>query len=66
MLATFALAHLFNHSLAIINLGTHTAVLHILRLVYRQNVAQTVLIAAVGVQVCTGLTMVWKYYLQPL
>jgi hypothetical protein len=38
--------------------------LHILRLVYRQNVAETILIAAVGVQVCTGLTMVWKYYLR--
>jgi hypothetical protein len=64
VLATFALAHVFNHSLAIVSLGTHTAVLHLLRLVYRQNVAQTILIAAVGVQVCTGLTMVWKYYLR--
>jgi hypothetical protein len=64
VLATFALAHVFNHSLAIVSLGMHTAVLHILRLVYRQNVAQTILIAAVGVQVCTGLTMVWKYYLR--
>ena len=64
VLATFALAHVFNHSLAIISLGTHTAVLHILRLVYRQNVVQTILIAAVGVQVCTGLAMVWKYYLR--
>jgi len=64
VLATFALAHVFNHSLAIINLSTHTAVLHMLRLVYRQNVAQPILIAAVGVQVGTGLTMVWKYYLR--
>jgi hypothetical protein len=64
VLATFALAHVFNHSLAIVSLGMHTAVLHILRLVYRQSVAQTILIAAVGVQVCTGLTMVWKYYLR--
>jgi hypothetical protein len=64
VLATFALAHVFNHSLAIVSLGMHTAVLHILRLVYRQNVAQTILIAAVGMQVCTGLTMVWKYYLR--
>ena len=64
VLATFALAHVFNHMLAIISLGTHTAVLHILRLVYRQNVAQAILIAAVAVQVCTGLTMVWKYYLR--
>ena len=64
MLATFALAHVFNHSLAIISLGTHTAVLHILRLIYRQNVVQTIFIAAVGVQVCTGLAMVWKYYLR--
>lgn len=62
VLATFALAHVFNHSLAIISVGTHTAVLHILRLIYRQNVGQTILIAAVGVQVCTGLAMVWKYY----
>lgn len=64
VLAIFAIAHVFNHSLAIVSLGTHTAVLHVLRLVYRQNVAQTILIAAVGVQVCTGLTMVWKYSLR--
>jgi hypothetical protein len=64
VLATFALAHVFNHSLAIISLGMHTAVLHVLRLVYRQDVGQTILIAAVGVQVCTGLTMVWKYFLR--
>jgi hypothetical protein len=64
VLATFALAHVFNHSLAIVSLGMHTAVLHTLRLVYRQNVGQTVLIAAVAVQACTGLTMAWKYYLR--
>ena len=64
VLATFALAHVFNHSLAIVSLEMHTAVLHTLRLVYRQNVGQTVLIAAVAVQVCTGLTMAWKYYLR--
>jgi hypothetical protein len=64
VLATFALAHVFNHSLAIVSLGMHTAVLHTLRLVYRQNVGQTILIAAVAVQVCTGLTMAWKYYLR--
>jgi hypothetical protein len=64
VLATFALAHVFNHSLAIVSLGTHTAVLHVLRLAYRQSVAQIILIAAVGVQVCTGLAMVRSYYLR--
>jgi hypothetical protein len=64
VLATFALAHVFNHSLAIVSLGTHRAVLNALRLVYRQNVGQTILVAAVVVQVCTGMTMVWKYYLR--
>lgn len=64
VLASFALAHVFNHSLAIVSLGMNTAVLHVLRLVYRQNVGQTILVAAVAVQVCTGLTMAWKYYLR--
>jgi len=64
VLATFALAHVFNHSLAIISLQTNRAVLNALRLAYRQNVAQTILIAAVAIQVFTGLTMVWKYYLR--
>jgi hypothetical protein len=64
MLATFAVAHVFNHSLAIISLETNRAVLNVLRLAYRQNVAQAILIAAVAVQVFTGLTMVWKYYLR--
>jgi hypothetical protein len=64
VLATFALAHVFNHSVAIISLEMNKAVLSALRLVYRQDIAQTVLIAAVAVQVLTGLTMVWKYYLR--
>ena len=64
VLATFALAHVFNHSLAIISLGTHTVVLHFLRLVYRQTVGETILIAAVSVQVLTGLTMAGRYYLR--
>ena len=64
VLATFALAHVFNHSLAIISIGMHTAVLHLFRLAYRQNVGQTILIGAVAMQVCTGLMMVWKYHLR--
>lgn len=64
VLGIFALAHIFNHSVAIVSLGTNTAVLHALRLVYRENIGQIILIAAVAVQVCTGLTMVWKYYLR--
>lgn len=64
VLAAFALAHIFNHSVAIVSLGMNTAMLHVLRHVYRQNVGQAILIAAVAVQVCTGLTMVWKYYLR--
>ncbi|PYU68546.1 MAG: hypothetical protein DMG49_15745 [Acidobacteria bacterium] len=64
VLATYALAHVFNHSLAIISIGMHTAVLHLFRLAYRQNVGQTILIGAVAMQVCTGLMMVWKYHLR--
>jgi hypothetical protein len=64
MLATFAVAHVFNHTLAIVSLQTHTAVLGVLRLVYRERVGETILIAAVAVQVLTGLTMVWKSYLR--
>lgn len=64
VLATFALAHVFNHSVAIISLEMNRVVLNALRLAYRENIAQAVLIAAVAVQVITGLTMVWKYYLR--
>src|SRR5215469_14418051 len=53
VLATFALAHVFNHSVAIVSLGSNKAVLNALRLVYRQNVAQTILVASVAVQVLT-------------
>jgi len=64
VLAAFALAHVFNHALAIISLETNRAALNALRLIYRENIGQTVLIAAVAVQVCTGLMMVGKYYLR--
>jgi hypothetical protein len=64
VLGVFVMAHVFNHSLAIVSLGTHTAVLHVLRLVYRQRIGEIILVTAVVVQVCTGLTMVWKYALR--
>jgi hypothetical protein len=64
VLATFAVAHVFNHTLAIVSLETHTAVLRVLRLVYRQSLGETILDAAVAAQVCTGVTMVWKSYLR--
>jgi len=64
VLATFALAHVFNHALALVSLGMNTEVLHTLRLVYRENVAQALLIGAVMVQICTGLAMAWKYWLR--
>ena len=64
VLAAFALAHVLNHSVAIVSLATNTAMLNVLRLAYRQNIGQTILIAAVAVQVCTGLTMASKYYLR--
>ena len=64
VLATFALAHVFNHSVAFISLEMNRVVLNALRLAYRENIAQAVLIAAVAVQVITGLAMVWKYYLR--
>ena len=64
VLGVFAIAHVFNHSLAIVSLGTHTAVLHALRIVYRQSLGQVILVAAVAVQVLTGVTMVWNYSLR--
>ncbi len=65
LLGTFAVAHVFNHSLGIVSIPTHTAVLHVLRLVYREHAVEALLVAAVATQVCTGLTMVWKSYLRP-
>ena len=64
LIALFALAHISNHSLGIISLPTHAAVLHVLRLVYRQQVMETVVVLAVLVQSSTGLVMVWKSYLR--
>ena len=64
VLGVFAIAHVFNHSLAIVSLATHTAVLHVLRMIYRQSIGQVILVAAVSVQVITGLTMVWNYSLR--
>ena len=65
LIALFALAHVTNHSLAIISLQTHSAVLHVLRVVYRERVIETLLVVAVLGQVCTGSTMAWKSYLRP-
>src|SRR5262249_42626258 len=64
VLASFAVAHVFNHTLAIVSIATHTGVLHVLRRVYRQDVAEAILVAAVAVQGCTGLIMVGKSYLR--
>ncbi len=64
VLGIFAVVHVFNHSLAIFSLGTHVAVMHVLRVVYRERIVEIILVAAVVVQVVTGLTMVWKYALR--
>jgi hypothetical protein len=65
LIVTFAAAHVFNHVLAIISLQTHTAVLHVLRMVYRQRLVEAALVAAVATQVCTGFIMVWRSHLRP-
>ena len=64
VLTMFAAAHVFNHTLGIVSVETHTAVLRVLRLVYRQRLGETILVAAVAVQVCTGVIMVGKSYLR--
>lgn len=56
----FAMAHVSNHVLAIVSLDTHLAVLHVLRLAYRERLIEIGLVAAVVTQAFTGLTMVWK------
>lgn len=63
LLAVYVTAHLANHLAGLAGIGTHVAVMHALRSVYRVGAVEAVLLAAVAFQAISGLTMVvrgWK------
>ena len=60
VIVTFALAHVANHLLAIVSVSAHSAVLDILRVVYRQRLIEMGLLAAIAFQVASGGTLVWR------
>ena len=60
LIVVFAVAHVFNHSLALISMDANGAVMRVLRLVYRERLIEIALVSAVVAQALTGLTMVWK------
>ena len=63
LIVTFGAAHILNHSAALLNVATHTAVLDVLRVVYRSPIIETLLIGAILLQVATGGTLVSRLQL---
>lgn len=57
MITVFVGLHLFNHCCSIFGVATHIEVMDALRLVYRNVVVETVLLAAVVVQIISGLKL---------
>jgi len=59
LIVIFAVAHVANQAFAIVSVSSHTFVQNVLRVVYRQPLIETLLIAAIALQVATG-TMMWR------
>lgn len=64
LILVFAAAHVANHAFAIVNIPAHSAVLDILRVVYRQSVIELLLLAAIALQVGTGGALVWQAHVR--
>lgn len=59
LILLFATAHIVNQAFAIVSIPTHDAVASVLRAVYREPLVEMSLLAAVALQVGTGLTL-WR------
>jgi hypothetical protein len=64
LILIFAAAHLVNHMFAIVSVPTHSEVLGILRLVYRQSLIEFLLFAAIVLQIGSGAALVWQTHLR--
>ena len=64
MIVVFAAAHLSNHLFAIVSVSSHSNVIDVLRLVYRQPVIEALLMTAIAVQLGTGGALIWQAHLR--
>lgn len=56
-MAVFISLHLFNHLASISSAGDHIRIMDMLRVVYRSRVGETILLAACGVQIVSGIRL---------
>lgn len=59
-IALFAGLHLLNHLVAIAGAESHLALMDMLRLGYRHRLGEPLLLAAVGIQVASGITLFFR------
>jgi hypothetical protein len=64
LILIFALIHVANHVIAIVNVPTHSALLAVLRAAYRQPAVEVVLLAAIAFQIASGGALVWWAHLR--
>jgi succinate dehydrogenase/fumarate reductase cytochrome b subunit len=57
LITVFAVAHLVNHFFGLWGSERHTAILHALRVVYRNPIIETVLLASIAFQLLSGLLL---------
>jgi succinate dehydrogenase/fumarate reductase cytochrome b subunit len=60
VIATYALVHIANHLVALNGVASHIAFMEVARAVYRAGAVEWVLLAAVVVQIATGLATVLR------
>ena len=58
IIAVFVTAHLFNHSMAWFGIDTHREIMENFRKIYRNPVAEFVLLGCFGFQVFSGITLI--------
>lgn len=60
LIVLFAAAHLFNHLVGLFGGESHIAVMSALRTVYRNELVEPILLAAVAFQIMTGTVLLWR------
>src|SRR5665213_65353 len=64
LITVFALAHVANHAAAIASLSAHTAVLSVLRPIYRERIIEIALVASIVLQIVSGVVLTWRSHLR--
>ncbi|WP_027420563.1 hypothetical protein [Crocinitomix catalasitica] len=59
-ITTFVVMHLFNHLFSLFGANAHIELMHDLRIIYRNVIAETILLFAIAIQIISGIKLFLK------